>query len=99
MDMMQGQMPQDAEQAGVAVTITAMPDGTFTVAPEGGDMGMGGESQEPAGQPAASIDEALELARQMLSQDARSPEEAMMDGYNGSKPAARKQTPAQVFGG
>ena len=98
MDMPQGQMPQDAEQAGVAVTITAMPDGTFTVAPEGG--GMGGESQEPAGQPAASIDEALDMARQMLSQDSRSPEQAMMDGYNGGKPAARaKQTPAQVFGG
>lgn len=60
--------------------------------------GMGAEMPEKPGMtPAASIDEALELARQMLQDDGRSAEEQMMAGY--SKGAmAKRPSPAQVFG-
>lgn len=63
-----------------------------------GEMGAMGEKAEPEGQPAASIDEALDLARQMLQDDGRSPEEQMMAGYSKGAPAKRP-SPAQVFGG
>ena len=94
------------------VCITASPDGTFAVgdheaymAQQGGgeEMGempeaMGAEMAEKPGMtPAASIDEALDLARQLLQDDGRSPEEAMMAGYSKGAPAKRP-SPAQVFG-
>ena len=63
--MMQGQspampmsMPQGEEPTqspGQAVTITKLPDGTFTVGQD-----------DAQGQPVASIDEALNMAKQML---------------------------------
>lgn len=56
------------------------------------------EEAEPEGTPVASIDEALEMARQMLQDDGRSPEEQMMAGYAKGKPAMAKPSPAQVFG-
>lgn len=62
-----------------------------------GDMSAMDEEAAPEGQPAASIDEALDLARQMLQDDGRSPEEAMMAGYSKGAPA-KKPSPAQVFG-
>ncbi len=52
-------------------------------------------------QPVQTIDEAFELARRMLSGDDRSAEQATMDGYNKSKPAAAasgRPTPQAVFG-
>jgi hypothetical protein len=87
------------------ICVSQQEDGTFTVyekLPEAAAPAMQGEvpaeQAAPETQAAATIDEALELVRQMLSQDARSPEEQVMAGYaKGAKPAA-KQTPAQVFG-
>ena len=59
-------------------------------------------SEEAAMKPAASIDEALNIARQLLSGDNRSPEEAIMAGYNSGpkKPMmmGKRATPGQVFG-
>ncbi|MES3041816.1 MAG: hypothetical protein V4730_11795 [Pseudomonadota bacterium] len=98
------------------ICIEAKEDGSFSVyekTPEaapaampgmeaGAEMPMGemGTEAAPEGQPAASIDEALELARQMLQSDGRSPEEQMMAGYNKAKPPGMaKPSPEQVFGG
>lgn len=94
------------------VCITASPDGTFAVgdheaymAQQGGGeeaLAMGAEPAEKPGMtPAASIDEALDMARQMLQDDGRSAEEQMMAGYNkAAKPAnMAKPTPGEVFGG
>lgn len=93
------------------VCITANPDGSFAVgdhavymAEQGGGEeapAMGAEPAEKPGMtPAASIDEALELARQMLQSDGRSAEEQMMAGYNKAKPQGmNKPSPEQVFGG
>lgn len=104
-------MTDPMEQPLKSVTIEAQPDGTFLVGieppesaegveptemPEGteGDMA---EDQSEGMQPAGSIDDALDLARQMLQDDGRSPEDAMMAGYNKNKPAAKMNT-AKVFG-
>ena len=91
-----------------SVTITANEDGSFMVsqempeAMEGAEMQpeMQGAPEAPEGQQAASIDEALDMARQMLQDDGRSEEQAMMDGYNkGGKPAMNaKPGLQQVFG-
>jgi len=90
------------------ICISQQDDGTFSVyeeKPEGEAMG---EHQMPDGsmmegdshgaQQAASLDEALEAARGMLSADARTPEEQVMAGYGKSKMPA-KPSPQQVFGG
>jgi len=76
-DMMQGQPqapgPDDQSPQGMSVTITKMPDGTFSVGPDddsqGGEQVEGGqpEGQEPGMQTVKSLDEALSLAGQMLS--------------------------------
>lgn len=111
---MQTPMGAEAPEAeGKTVCITANADGSFSVgdyaaymAQQGGgeEMGempeiMGAEMAEKPGMTqAASIDEALDLARQMLQDDGRSAEEQMMAGYSKGKPAARP-SPAQVFGG
>lgn len=83
-------VPAAPEQTGSAVTITKLPDGTFTVAPETDDAAMtpetpGMESQEESSaQPAATIDEALDLARQMLDGGGEmSPEQAFSDSFEG----------------
>lgn len=62
--------------------------------------GMGAEMAEKPGMtPAATIDEALELARQMLQDDGRSAEEQMMAGYSkGASAMTKKPSPQQVFG-
>ena len=91
------------------ICVSQLEDGTFSVyekAPEAAEPAAAvpgeiapTEQAAPEGQAAASLDEALELVRQMLNQDARSPEQAMMDGYNkadGKK--ASRPTPQAVFG-
>ncbi len=86
------------------ICVSQLDDGTFSVyekAPEVAALAPGDEPMgqaEPEGQPAASLDEALDLVRQMIGQDARSPEQAMMDGYNKAAKPAAKPTPARVFG-
>lgn len=70
-------MPTDLEipeepTATKSVTIEQQPDGSYLVGtePAGPDAEGMGEAQEDAGmQPAATIDEALALARQMLQDD------------------------------
>lgn len=109
-DMMPAEAGMAEAPAGKTVCITANPDGSFSVgdheaymAQQGGEgMGeapaMGAETPaKPGMTPAASIDEALDMARQMLQDDGRSQEEQMMAGY--SKGAvAKRPSPAQVFG-
>jgi len=92
------------------VCIAQQPDGTFSVyeeAPEPADAApmMGEapaaeapEAAAPAAQPAASLDEALNLARQMFQDDGRTAEEQMLAGYSKGAPAAGRPTPNQVFG-
>ena len=81
-----------------SVTIEAQEDGSFMVGtePEMPEESM--EQDQASGmQSAMSIDEALDLARQMLQDDGRSPESAMMDGYNKGAPKPA-MTPKKVFG-
>lgn len=74
-----------------SVTIELQSDGTFLVGtePSGPDAeGMGEMAQDTAGgmQPAATIDEALQLAKTLLSQDeGMSPEQAFQGGFKGTK--------------
>ena len=74
--------------AGKAVEIELMPDGTFTVSPcepKGEPMD---ETEEPTGQSFESMDEALQAAAGMLTDDTRSEADAQMAGYQkGAKPA------------
>lgn len=88
-----------------SVTITANEDGSFMVSQEMPEAMEGAEMQPemmqgaPEGQQAASIDEALDMARQMLQDDGRSEDQAAMDGYNKGKPAMNaKPGLQQVFG-
>lgn len=93
------------------ICITANDDRSFTVelepaetAPESPEMGaengmmdMAEDKQEgETGQTVASIDEAMNLARQMLQDDGRSPEEQMQAGYAKGRPG---MNPAMVLGG
>ena len=77
-----------AEEQGASVTITKNPDGTFMVS-SGDDESAESpemeaqEPEEPQGQPAKSIDEALDMARQMLQGGEMSVEEAFGKGFNG----------------
>lgn len=110
MDKMPTEMPQEMgemAESSKTVCITSNADGSFSVgdhaaymAEEGAEMeGETGDIGEKPGMTlAASIDEALDMARQMLQDDGRSPEEAVMSGYNKGKPAVRP-SPDQVFGG
>lgn len=79
------------------VCISPLPDGTFRVTKEAKEEEMS-EMPEEAGETAQSIDEALELARQLLQDTGEgTPEDQVMAGYNkGMAPA--KPKPAQVFG-
>jgi hypothetical protein len=91
------------------VCISKLPDGTFEVEkepPEGtegpempeGSEGDMGEDQSEGMQPAATIDEALDLARQMLQDAGASPEDAALAGYNKGKPPAQRMNTSKVFG-
>lgn len=92
------------------ICIESQDDGTFLVGEDMDmpmDTGMAeGMPQEMAMdqsqgmQPAAGLDEALDMARQLLQDDGRSPEEAELAGYSkGARPMmAGKQTPQAVFG-
>ena len=111
-------MPDEGQEAAPTKTvyIEMAADGSLTVGlksemdmmggMEEGMEGMEGapEGAEPGMKPAASIDEALQMARQLLEGDQGSPEEQVMAGYTKSKPmmgramAGRRQTPEQVFG-
>lgn len=73
-----------AEQAGEptkSVTISQLPSGGFAV----------------NDQPAANIDEALDLARQLLQDDGGA-EAQMMKGYQKGAPAPGKPSVGKVFG-
>lgn len=102
--MMQ-EAPQEAP--GKTVSITANADGSFTVeaepqagAPEAPEMdaenGMQDMAEDKAeGEPsqtAKSVDEALALAKQMLTggeSDQMSVEQAFSDGFNGQNPQGK----------
>lgn len=76
-----------------------MPEAMEAAAPMPGQPPAMEEAAEPEAMPAASLDEALELARGMLSADQRSPEQQVMAGYNKGGAAPAKPTPQTVFGG
>jgi hypothetical protein len=85
------------------ICITQNDDGTYSVYKEMPEMAMeeaqAGEMDEASkGEPAADIDEALGMARQMLQDDGSSEEEQIMSGYDKNKPMT-KPKPSQVFGG
>lgn len=87
-----------------SITIEMHEDGHFMVGaesaelPEGTADGMAMGAQSGM-QPAADIDEALDLARQMLQEGGMTEEESVMTGYNKSKPQSmNKPSPAKVFG-
>lgn len=92
------------------VCIEVQGDGTFKVGLEPQEPaampGMG-ETESPAMeageeasmQPAASIDEALQMARQLLEGDQGSPEDQALAGYNSGKRAMpASMGPGKVFG-
>jgi hypothetical protein len=86
------------------ICITQNEDGTYSVYEEMPEA----EMQEGAthemdeaqkGEPAETIDAALDLARQMLQDDGTSEEEQVMSGYEKNKPMGMaKPRPNQVFG-
>lgn len=93
------------------ICITANDDRTFTVELEPAETAneapeMGAENAVPdmaedmkegeTGQTVPTIDEALDLARQMLQDDGRTPEEQMQQGYAKGRPM---MNPAKVLGG
>ena len=86
------------------ICITQNEDGTYSVYEEMPEMAMeeaqAGEMDEASkGEPAADIDAALDLARQMLQDDGTSEEEQVMSGYEKNKPRGMaKPRPNQVFG-
>lgn len=91
------------------ICIETQPDGTFLVGEdtpmgEGAEMGEGMPSemaQDPSQgmQPAASLDEALELARQLLQDDGTTPEQQVQAGYDkGQRQMPAKMGPGAVFG-
>jgi hypothetical protein len=94
-----GAMPPDGQDdvAGVkCVHIYAMPDGTMLVSK------TEGEPAPEDAQPAASEEEAFELARSLLAGDgAEAPEDGVMRGYNARKQpdmASGGVAPGAVFG-
>lgn len=89
------------------ICISQQADGTYSVYEEGPESAEpapmpGQEPAEKAAPPeaktASSLDEALQLAAQLLQSDGRTPEEQMMAGYSRGAPAPRP-SPKQVFGG
>lgn len=83
------EQPQQEQAApSFQVCIAPQPDGSFTVSkePMGQEMDEGAEGQEPQGQPAKSVDEALQMAKQMLT------------GGDQAQ-AQRADIAAQVYGG
>jgi hypothetical protein len=93
------------------ICIEAKDDGTYSVYEEsarseaaeiempgtGGPAEVPGEAEQGA-QTAQSVDEALDLARQMLQDDGRSEEQQMQAGYQRGRPMAGGMTPAKVMG-
>lgn len=95
--------PQGSEGGGggYCIEIYVHPDGTFKVTrevkPEPKPMeGMEGESQ---GQPANSLDEALEIARGMAEGPKEEPMAAAQRGYDKAKRPEMGMSPGAVFGG
>lgn len=80
-----------------SVTIEMQEDGTFMVGTAQAEDAMGEMPEDSGMQPAQSIDEALDMARQMLQDDGRSMEDATMDGYNKGAPKST-MTAQKVFG-
>jgi len=65
----------------------------------GDAMGEGQEDAQEPGQTVQTVEEALQLAAQMLSGDPRTEQEQVQAGYNSKRPMmAAKPTPAAVFG-
>lgn len=101
-------MPQEMQGESQEMTICIKRDanGQFSVgenpAMQGEMPNMDGmESSEDYGDmtPAQDIEDALTMARQMLTADDRSQDQQVMDGYNKAKPAMpSKPTPQAVFG-
>lgn len=93
------------------ICIESQDDGTFLVG-EDAPMGEGGMpemgealssemAQDPSQgmQPAASLDEALEMARQLLQDDGTTPEQQVQAGYDkGQRQMPAKMGPGAVFG-
>ena len=78
-----------AAPAGKCVEVELLPDGTFIVSPcePKGEMMDGEEGAEPTGESYASMDEALQAAAALLTDDTRSEADAQMAGYQkGAKP-------------
>jgi hypothetical protein len=87
-----------------SITIEMQSDGTFMVGTEAEETEMPEDSAEDMAmdetsgmQKAATIDEALDLARQMLQDTGMSEEESVMAGYNKGAPKP-KMTAQKVFG-
>lgn len=89
-----------------SVTIETQEDGTYLVGKDTEAPMMAEEGAEEmaqdAGQgmqPAATIDDALDLARQMLQEGGMTDEESVMAGYASAKPKGlNKPSPAKIFG-
>ena len=94
------------------ICIEAKDDGTYSVydesaqseQAEGAMPAMGAEAlgdADQGAQSAQSVDDALEIARQMLQDDGRSEDEQMQAGYNKGRPMMGKggMTPAKLMGG
>lgn len=95
MDQMQpgAEMPM-GEAGGSSVCITKAADGTFTVAK------MPDMPAQDGAQPAASVDEALMMAGEMLEGETGTPEQQVQAGYDSSKrpPMSGRPNPQAVFG-
>ncbi|MBP7483941.1 MAG: hypothetical protein KA781_01380 [Aquabacterium sp.] len=73
---------QMESEGGYCIEIYAHPDGTFKVTREDKPEPMEGMEGESQGQPANSLDEALEIARGMAAGPQESPEDAAQRGYS-----------------
>lgn len=94
-------MAEQSTPAGKCVEIELMGDGTFTVSPcePKGEMMDGEEGAEPTGQSFESMEEALQAAAQMLTEDTRSEADQQMAGYQkGAKPIGNRPSVGAVFG-
>lgn len=90
-DAMSGEMPEG--EMGTCIKLYAAPDGSYTVS----------KSQEQApedGQPAASLDEAMELIRQMAQEpEGEEDMESAMKGYaKKAQPPMKAPNPEGLFG-
>lgn len=92
-----GEMPAMPEADGKTVCITMNPDGTFKVYMEGAESAEAMPGQPPmpeeqgseGAQTASSMDEALDMVRQMLEgtpSEEMSVEQAFQGGFNGEQP-------------